>query len=274
MAFTLVKYDLLKQNIINSIKSLARYYKYYDVTDLINAYLIEKNVEPSVWEKKYSEISAIRRSQIAFLLTVIRCLDEQILTQPETLGHSEYLLNAAACYVRDIINQSYDSKASWSNYWASFVTSVDNSKFFSLLGTALGINRSNFPTNNEASAMYTSLKLFILKQTYRDPQNPEHGYLVMDRSQEPQVSETVVPSIAFSSERIEGFVVEDFIGELIARVATLEKKVMDFAKKECKTKVEVSKIGMFRTEVAEERGQISNHNDLEAEHNLFVLCVK
>lgn len=279
MAFTLVKYDLLKQNIISSIKSLARHYKYYDVTDFINAYLVDKTVDPETWGHKYSKISAIRRSQIAFLLTVIRCLDEQISAKPEALDSCEYILNAATCYVRDIINQSYDANASWNNYWASFVTSVDNSKFFTLLGTALGFNRSNLPTNNEASTMYTSLKHFILKQTYQDPRNPEHGYIVVDIPSEFQVSKTLTSSMVFSIERIEGFIVEDFVGELIARVAALEQKVMDSAKKECKSKAEVSKIGMFRSEVvSDESGQNAivnaNHNDPAKEHDLFIYCVQ
>ncbi|WP_133137344.1 hypothetical protein [Legionella rowbothamii] len=279
MAFTLVKYGLLKQNIINSIKSLARHYKYYDATDLINAYLTDKSVDPTTWEQKYSKISAIRRSQVAFLLTVIRCLDEQILARPDALENCEYLLNAAACYIRDIINQSYDAKASWNNYWASFVTSVDNSKFYNLLGSALLFNRNNQPTNNEASTMYTCLKQFILSQTYEDPHNPEQGYLVVDKHSEPQVSKTMMPSIVFSSARIEGFIVEDFIGELIARIATLEQKVMDSAKKECQIKVEVSKLGMFGSEtVSEEKGQIASeaesHSAPEKEHNLFVYCMQ
>jgi hypothetical protein len=279
MAFTLVKYGLLRKNIINSINSLARYYKYYDVTDLINAYLSDKTVEPSVWEEKYSKISATRRSQVAFLLTVIRCLDEQILAKPEAIEHCEYLLNAAACYIRDIINQSYDAKASWNNYWASFVTSVDNSKFYNLLGTALLFNRNNQPTNNEASTMYTHLKQFILSQTYEDPHNPEQGYLVVDKQSESQVSKTVISSIVFSSARIAGFIVEDFIGELIARIATLEQKVMDSAKKECQSKAEVSKLGMFRSEiVSEENGHIASEiqsdNTPEKEHNLFVYCMQ
>ncbi|CAM4437491.1 MAG: hypothetical protein LEGION0403_FIIPPAGN_00027 [Legionella sp.] len=279
MAFTLVKYDLLRNNIISSIKSLAKHYKYFDITDLINAYLVDQTVDPAIWKNKYSHISEIRRSQSAFLLTMIRCLDDQITDKPEALDHCEYLLNAAVCYVRDIINLSYDAKASWNNYWASFITSVDNSKFYNLLGSALLFNRGNQPTNNEASTMYSSLKQFILYQTYADPHNPEQGYLVVDSQQAPQVSKTTTSSIVFSSARIEGFIVEDFIGELIARIATLEQKVMDSVKKECKSNVEVSKIGLFRTEVAtEENGQNTldevDPNAPERAHNLFIYCMQ
>ncbi|MDR3502001.1 MAG: hypothetical protein P4L79_05400 [Legionella sp.] len=279
MAFTLVKYELLRKNIISSIKSLAKYYRYFDVTDLINAYLVDKTVDPAIWKQKYSDISEIRRSQAAFLLTVIRCLDEQISSKPEALENCEYLLNAAACYVRDIINQSYDAKASWNNYWASFVTSVDNSKFYNLLGSALLFTRDNLPTNNEASTMYTHLKQFILHQTYENPNNPEQGYLVVDSQKESQVAKTIISSVVFSIERIEGFIVEDFIGELIARIATLEQKVMDSAKKECKSKAEVTKVGIFRPEVATEENRQNklddvDHNDPEREHSLFVYCVQ
>lgn len=279
MAFTLVKYDLLRKNIISSIKSLAKHYKYFDVTDLINAYLEDQTIDPAIWKKKYGNISEIRRSQSAFLLTMIRCLDEQIAAKPESLEDCEYLLNAAACYVHDIINQSYDAKASWNNYWASFVTSVDNSKFYSLLGSALLFTRGNLPTNNEASTMYSCLKQFILHQTYANPHNPEQGYLVVDSQQESQVSKTITPSMVFSSARIEGFVVEDFIGELIARIATLEQKVMDTVKKECKSKAEVSKVGIFRTEVVtEESGQTIlddvDPHDPERAHSLFVYCMQ
>ncbi|MFJ1267224.1 hypothetical protein ACD661_01495 [Legionella lytica] len=279
MAFTLVKYDLLRKNIISSIKSLAKHYKYFDVSDLLHAYLEEQTVDPTIWKKKYDNISEIRRSQAAFLLTMIRCLDEQIAAQPESLDDCEYLLNASACYVRDIINQSYDAKASWNNYWASFVTSVDNSKFYNLLGSALLFTRSNLPTNNEASTMYSCLKQFILHQTYADPHNPEHGYLVVDSQQESQASKAIISSMVFSSARIEGFVVEDFINELIARIATLEQKVMDTVKKEYKSKVEVSKGSIFRNDSAkEEKGQTTfddpDPNDPERAHSLFVYCMQ
>lgn len=250
MGFKLVEYPKLKENILDSIRSFAQYYHYSSVSEFINFYLAQDVIiEPAKLAEKYKKIPSQRRSQIGFLLTVIHCLDEG-----SDLLDNKYLLNAASCYVREIISCTYDPQVSWKNYWTSFVTSVDESYFFRLLSTALGITRVNMPSRQESAKMYTALKEFILSMTYKDPNNLARGYI-----DDNLVS--ISKPRPFSNQRIEGFIVEDFIKELIVCTAKLEQQGLEDAKDEyqCRYRTTTGMFSPLMSEGKSNRSSVERH---------------
>lgn len=289
MTFKLVEYEVLKKNILYSIKSLARYYDYSNISDFIDAYLGAQYLvtTPAELAKKYVNIPPQRRSQIGFLLTVIRCLDDELQEHPHFSEKNKNLLNAAACYVREIINHTYDPKVSWKNYWASFITSVDGSYFFRFLGSALGINLINIPSCKEAAELYRHLKEFILSRTYKDPDNPKQGYLddPAYTNLDNQTPQSLPNPRPFSEKRIEDFIVEDFIKELIECISRLEQQEFEYAKEEHQRKDKatmsglITKVGIFSQVEGTCRDSSLNDHLKEqdavpkTEHELFVSCM-
>lgn len=246
MGFELVEYNKLKGKLLGSIRTFAKYYKQNNVQNLINSYAND-TVKSESLGVLYSKIPQPRRTQIGILLTIIRCLDASAETQMQ-----DSRLNAIGCYLYELIDDVYNPEESYLNYFASFVTSPDNSKFHYLLGNSLDFRANNIPDTKDKFQMYSTLRGFIRECVYLDPENPTLGYL---------------PFNSFSSEKIEQFDVEDFLQKLNDRIAELDNALIFEAKTVNKSKlVNPATTGLGLFPVAENVGMpIPSHPQAEVE---------
>lgn len=205
MGFEYVDYDVLKEKILQSIQHLAKKYQ-YNAQKLIDDYQQDK-AEAEELAQRYVNIPPKRRTQIGFLLTTIRCLDASTLCTDD----KKQLINSLACYVYQIIFNEYDPERSLKNYFSSYVTSPDNSKFYSLLATSLDLRTDNLPSNAELWFMCSKLKTFMLSYIYVDPSDLRKGLLSANNP--------------FNESKIDGFEVKAFLERLTKRIAKLEECV-------------------------------------------------
>lgn len=233
MAFQYVKYDELKKKLLLSIANLAAKRGHRDANKLIEDYK-EDRANPDELSEHYCNISAKRRKQIGYLLTTIRCLDNNSILKPE---EKEFLLNALACYVEDIIFGEYSPDKSWSNYIASFATDPNRSVFFVSLYNSLNLSADNVPSSPELYSMFSALKNFMLQHIYVD-----------------QNQGLLSTSNPYNETKIESFDWKKFVGVLSKRIGKLEKlsyvesrfRTLEEAKQGNKVTISNTGLGIFQ----------------------------
>lgn len=205
MGFQYVDYDVLKEKILQSIQHLAKKYK-HNAQKLIEDYKQDK-ADPNELAHRYANIPQKRRTQSGFILTTIRCLDASSIS----IEDRQQILNALACYVHGSIFNDYDPERSWINYFSSFATNENNSKFYVSLATSLDFRVDNIPSDAEFCFMYSKLKNFMLSYIYVDPTDLRKGHLSANNP--------------FSEKKIEDFDAKTFLERLTKKIAKLEQCV-------------------------------------------------
>lgn len=204
MGFILVGYKELKIGLVQCAQGLLRRRnKSTDPNEFITAYLTgtpDSKKLLSVYPKSVE----IRQQQLGLMLTLIRLLD----ASPKPEDQKAQVLNAIAFYIRGQILTSYDPRQSWTNYVASFGTSVEKSKLYGALGTALNLNKFNHPTHKEMRDMLIALKDFIRATIYKTDKDPSQGYSA---------------GVGYFLDRkIPGFNIESFLTDLNNKIQVLD----------------------------------------------------
>lgn len=205
MGFQYVDYDVLKEKILQSIQHLAKKYG-HSAQKLIDDYKQDK-ADPKELAHKYPNIPQKRRAQIGFILTTIRCLDASSIA----IEDRQQTFNALACYVHGSIFNDYDPERSWLNYFSSFATNENNSKFYVSLATSLDFRVDNIPSDADLCFMFSKLKNFMLSYIYVDPTDLRKGHLSANNP--------------FNEKKIENFDVKIFLEHLTKKIAKLEQCV-------------------------------------------------
>lgn len=207
MSFKLVSYELLKQNIQESISTE----------------IISHNLNPADLKRALKSLRANsfqRAIQCQYLLAVSNCLEAAEIEEDKML-----VLNAAVYYVREQIKDSYQLYT----YGVSFFSSPENSTLYNSLTTSLNITNQNSPDPEDVLEMYTALEGFMRAQVYQDP---DTGKVYREDH-------------SFSEEKIKGYKVESSIKDLVQKTSRLKQEQIDASRAQHVAKEKKSKIKVF-----------------------------
>lgn len=205
MGFEYVDYEVLKEKLLQSIQHLAKKYQ-HNAQKFIDDYKHNK-ADANELAQCYVNIPQKRRTQSGLILVMVRCLDASSIP----VADKQQILNALVCYELENIFHDYDPERSWKNYFSSFVTNVNNSKFYVSLATSLDLRVDNIPSSAELFVMFSKLKNFMRPYVYIDPSDLRKGLLSANNP--------------FNEAKIDGFEVKTFLAGLTKKIAKLEESV-------------------------------------------------
>ncbi|MFT4060400.1 MAG: hypothetical protein QM652_12785 [Legionella sp.] len=265
MIFQLIAYEVLRERIINAIRSFANRYKCDGPTIIKQygcAYLLteDEQKQPMKLEDYYSKVPDERRTEIGFLLTCLRLID----ASEKKLAEKELILNAATCYTRTMIEDDRDPEKSLYNKIVSRVTTLNSSTLYTSLGFALDIDQYNAPDNDDMSLMCSTIKDFVMEQVRRYKTTADKGAVVHP----------------FSESRIEKFNLDKFISTLNTKIVHYSIKQSSELTRHLKSSASVASNGIFAQGIAdsllsksEEKSDNSKDKDEpHVSHPIATLC--
>ncbi|MBI2786858.1 MAG: hypothetical protein HYX60_11395, partial [Legionella longbeachae] len=154
------------------------------------------------------------------------------------------ILNTASFYVREQIYESYQGKIL--KILPFFLRpEPENSTLYNSLTTSLMLATDNFPDCKDLIEMYSTLEEFMKAHTYNNS-DPKKGYLP-------------ITDQLFSKQKIEGYMVEEVLQDLVKKIANLNLEQIETTKKLQLNKDLSGKsdLGMFKSK--------HNHSKMESD---------